>query len=78
LNRIFRENGDRAVERVAVYLQDNATSIKSQYYGFRNVCRDERGVTPEIQTVDWENVTVSDEVRKIAENFAAWDEQKDS
>lgn len=73
LNRIFRENGDRERERVADFLQDNATSIKSQYYGFRKVCIAERKTDPEIIKRDWTDIQVSDDVQKISDEFIKWD-----
>lgn len=69
LNRIFRENGDVNVERYAVFLQDNATSLKTQFAGFKKICVDERGVQPEIEIIDFEDIKPTDEVKKIAKNF---------
>lgn len=75
-NRIFRENGDRNIERKAYFLQDNATSLKSQYYGFRKVCIEERETTPEVITVDWEDIEVNPDLYRIAEEFSKWDEAR--
>lgn len=75
-NRIFRENGDRNKERKAYFLQDNATSLKSQYYGFRKVCIDERQTTPEVETHQWDEIEVSPELQKIAQEFALWDDAR--
>lgn len=73
LNRIFREGGDRDRTRVAYYMQDNSTSIKSQYYGFSKVCKEERGVTPTAITRSWEDIKVTPDVRKISDDFIKWD-----
>jgi superfamily II DNA or RNA helicase len=73
LNRIFRENGDRGRSRVAYYLQDNATSLKSQYAGYRKTCQAERNVTPTIITRDWTDIIVTAEVKKISDDFIKWD-----
>jgi hypothetical protein len=74
--RIFRENGDRTIERKAYFLQDNATSIKTQVSGFRTVCREHRGITPEVQVWDYEDIEPTREVLHIASRFKKWLEQK--
>jgi hypothetical protein len=76
LNRIFREGGDRDRKRVAYYLQDNATSIKSQYYGFSKTCKEERNVTPVAIVRDWSDIKVTPAVRKIAEDYAKSDRER--
>ena len=77
LNRIFRENGDRDRARVAYYLQDNSTSIKSQYYGFRKVSMAERDVNPTIVARAWNDIAITPEIKKISDDFIKWDaEQK--
>lgn len=76
LNRIFRENGDIEVERHAVFLQDNATSLKTQFAGFKKICQTERKKEPSIEVVNYEDIEPSEEVKKIAEKFAKWLETK--
>lgn len=73
LNRIFRENGDRGRERLAYFLQDNSTSIKTQYQGFSKTCRAERQVTPEVTVRSWRDIEITPRVKKISDDFIAWD-----
>lgn len=75
LNRIFREGGDRDLPRQAFFLQDNATSLKNQFYGFRKVCIVEREVTPAIAVWDYSDIKINNDVKKIAEDFAKWDDE---
>jgi hypothetical protein len=72
LNRIFREDGDRAITRKAYFLQDAATSIKTQYYGFTKVCKEERNVTPVVAIHEYTKIEVSPEIKKIAADFELW------
>jgi superfamily II DNA or RNA helicase len=70
LKRIFRNGGDYNLTRYAYFLQDNATTLKSQYRGFSSVCKE---LFPEtkiiVDTVNYTEIEVSQEVKKIAENF---------
>ena len=76
VNRIFREDGDRSVERRAYYLQDNATSIKTQVSGFRSVCIAQRGVSPEPLLWDWQDIEPTPEVLEISRKFEEWLQRK--
>lgn len=73
LFRIFREGGDRSVMRRAYFLQDNATSLKSQYSGFRKVCIDKLKTHPVVEEWDYTEITVDPEVQELSDQYAAWD-----
>lgn len=75
LNRIFRENGDRTKTRVAYYLQDNSTSIKTQYTGFKKICKEERNIDPIVISKSYTEITVSPEIKEISENFIKWEQK---
>lgn len=72
LNRVFRDGGDRSKTRVAIYLRDNATALKSQYLGFRKVCKEEHGVNPETIEINWNEIDLHEEIKKIADGFSEW------
>lgn len=70
LKRIFRNGGDRNLPRFAYFLQDNATTLKSQYHGFSAICKE---LFPEtkivVDTVNYTEIEVSQAVKKIAQDF---------
>ena len=74
LNRVFRESSDRNVMRKIYYLQDNATSIKSQYSGLQSVWKTMfPNQKPIIDNVSYEEIEVSPEIQQLSKKFASGD-----
>jgi hypothetical protein len=71
IKRIFRESSDRKIKRKIIFIQDNATSLKSQLTGFT---KSWKIMFPEVkarvQKIDYSEIDVSQEIKNISANFA--------
>jgi len=78
LNRIFRESSDRKINRKIYFLQDNATAIKGQYSGLSAIWKKMFPTKPPIiDVINYKEIEVSIEVKKIAEKFSLQNHSKD-
>lgn len=71
INRVFRLDGDVTKDRRLIFIQDNATPLKTQHSGFKSALKAEYPQTVfSVSTVEYEKLTLNKDVEQECAAFS--------